>query len=194
MINFAAYRKLGTLNNGRRIVLHLPGGEDWESLGKLFQGAPSEDTRFLKANPKDQNQISTWEKNMRNRKTFVLMAEDLEQRRVIGAAQLDRGKDASKHIGDVKDIFVSRPYQNQGLGSLMLEELLNLAVMEHLHWLKTEVVLDHKNAVSAFLKKGFVIKVILDDFFLSADGATYDVALMTRPVRDAVGVEEEPDF
>jgi GNAT superfamily N-acetyltransferase len=194
MINFASYRKLGILNNGRRVVLHLPREEDWENLEKLFQEAPSEDTRFLKENLKDQNQICTWEKNMQNRKTILLMAEDLEKRRVIGAAQLNRGKDASIHIGDVRDIFVSRPYQKQGLGSLMLEELLNLAAMEHLHWLKTEVVIDQKDAVSAFLRKGFAIKVILDDFFLSQDGATYDVAFMTRPVREASRVGEETEF
>jgi GNAT superfamily N-acetyltransferase len=194
MLNFVSYRKLGTLNNGKRVAVRLPNGQDWENLVKLFREAPVEDTRFLKENLKDPKQISDWQENMHNRSTFPLMAEDLERRHVIAVAQLIRGRDASKHIGDIRHIFVSRPFQNQGLGSLMLEELLNLAAMEKLRWLKTEVIIDHKNAVKAFLGKGFKIKAILDEFFLSDDGATYDVALMTRPVLAAAEDDEEVEF
>jgi GNAT superfamily N-acetyltransferase len=194
MLNFVSYRKLGTLNNGKRVAVRLPNGQDWESLVKLFREAPVEDTRFLKENLKDPKLISQWQENMPNRSIIPLMAEDLEGRHVIAVAQLNRGRDASKHIGDIRHIFVSRPFQNQGLGSLMLEELVNLAAMENLRWLKTEVIMDHKNAVKAFLGKGFEIKAILDEFFLSEDGATYDVALMTRPVLAAKEGEEEVDF
>jgi GNAT superfamily N-acetyltransferase len=194
MLNFVSYRKLGTLNNGQKVAVRLPNGQDWENLVKLFQEAPSEDTRFLKENLKDPKQISDWQENMHNRSTIPLMAEDLERRHVIAVAQLNRGRDASKHIGDIRHIFVSRPFQNQGLGSLMLEELLNLAAMEKLRWLKTEVIIDHRNAVKAFLGKGFKIRAILDDFFLSEDGATYDVALMTRPVLAAAEEEGEVEF
>jgi len=194
MLNFVSYRKLGTLNNGKRVAVRLPNGPDWENLAKLFQEAPAEDTRFLKENLKDPKQISDWQENMHNRSTIPLMAEDLERRHVIAVAQLNRGRDASKHIGDIRHIFVSRPFQNQGLGSLMLDELLNLAAMEKLRWLKTEVIIDHKNAVKAFLGKGFEIKAILDDFFLSEDGASYDVALMTRPVLAAKEEAEEAEF
>jgi hypothetical protein len=56
------------------------------------------------------------------------------------------------------------------------------------------VVVDHKNAVRAFLSKGFEIRAILDDFFLGEDGETYDVALMTRAVREENTDAEEAEF
>ncbi len=194
MLNFVSYRKLTTLNNGKKVLFRLPNGQDWESLAKLFQEAPSEDTRFLKENLKDPTQIGDWQENVHRHRTIPLMAEDLEKRHVVAAAHLNRGRDASKHIGDISHIFVSRPFQNQGLGSLMLEELLKLAAEENLRWLKTEVVVDHKNAVRAFLSKGFEIRAILDDFFLGEDGETYDVALMTRAVQEENTDAEEAEF
>jgi GNAT superfamily N-acetyltransferase len=194
MLNFVSYRKLVTLKNGRRVALHFPHGQDWENLIRLFQEAPHEDTRFLKEILKEPGQISDLQKDILNRSTIPLMAEDLDRGRPVAAAHLKRGRDAHKHIGDIRHIFVARSFQNQGLGSLMLEELLNLAVMENLRWLKTEVVVDHKNAFRAFLSKGFEVKVILDDFFLSEDGETYDVALMTRPLLGEHPSQGEGEF
>ena len=194
MLNLVSYRKLATLNNGKRVLFRLPSGSDWENLLKLFQEAPVEDTRFLKENLKDPKQITDWQENSRRRGDIPLMAEDPERKRPIAAAHLNRGRDANKHVGDIKHIFVARPFQDQGLGSLMLEELLNLAAMEKLRWLKTEVIVEHKKAVRAFLSKGFEIRAILEDFFISEDGATYDVALMTRPVREVREEQGEEDF
>jgi RimJ/RimL family protein N-acetyltransferase len=194
MLNFASYRKLGTLTSGKRVLFRLPGGPDWDHLLRLFQMAPPEDTRFLKENLKDPRHISDWQENIQTRSAIPLMAEDLGQRRIIATAHLNRGRDASKHIGEIRHIYVSRPFQNQGLGSLMLTELLNLAAMENLRWVKTEVITEHKNAIKAFLSKGFKIKAILDDFFLSEDGATYDVALMTRAMQEVPEDEEDEGF
>jgi GNAT superfamily N-acetyltransferase len=193
MLNFVTYRKLATLSNHKRVLFRLPNGQDWDDIAKLFQEAPVEDTRFLKENLKDPKHLSEWQDNIRHRSTIPLLAEDLDGRHVIATAHLNRGRDACKHIGDIRHIFVSRPFQNQGLGSMMLDELLKLAKMENLRWLKTEVNLEHKHAIKAFLNKGFEIKAILADFFLGEDGATYDVALMTRPVPTDVADEDEAE-
>ncbi len=105
----------------------------------------------------------------------------MEDNNIIADATLHRGKHASKHVGEIR-IFVSRPYRNQGLGSIMLDEIINLAKLENLQILKAEVLTDHKGVLKAFKSKGFDLKTILDDFFLRKDGMTHDVALLTRPV------------
>jgi L-amino acid N-acyltransferase YncA len=68
------------------------------------------------------------------------------------------------------------------MGSLMLEELINLALMENLQWLKAEIIADHKKVIKAFRAQGFEPKALLDDYFLRLDGVTHDVVLMMRPV------------
>ena len=96
-------------------------------------------------------------------------------------ATLHRGKHAAKHLGEVR-IFVGRPYRNLGLGSVLLEELINLAKKEGLHWLKAEIIADHKKVIKAFRAKGFDVRATLEDYFIRKDGFTHDVVLMLRPV------------
>jgi len=181
MINYVAYRKFVNLRNGKRVMFRFLNDQDREGLIQLFQEAPEEDTRFLKQDVKDVKLINFWVDHLDYRKVLPLVALDLESNRIIADATLHRGKHAAKHIGEVR-IFVSRSFRNLGLGSVMLEEMLNLAKQEGLQWLKAEVMADHKKVIKAFRAKGFEQKAILDDYFIRKDGITHDVVLMMRSV------------
>ena len=181
MINYVAYRKFVNLKNGKRVMFRFLNEQDREGLIHLFQEAPEEDTRFLKQDVKDLKMVNYWIDNIHYRKVLPLVAVDLEGNRLIADATLHRGKHAAKHIGEIR-IFVSRPYRNLGLGSLMLEELISLAMQENLQWLKAEVLAEHKKVIKAFRTRGFEIRASLEDFFLRKDGVTHDVVLMMRPV------------
>jgi L-amino acid N-acyltransferase YncA len=189
MINYVAYRKFVTLSNGKRVMFRFLNEKDREGLVQLFQEAPDEDTRFLKQNVKDQKTINFWVDHINYLKVLPLVAVDLESNNLIADATLHRGKHASKHIGEVR-IFVSRGFRNLGLGSVMLDELISLALKEGLQLLKAEVLADHKKVVKAFKSKGFEIKANLDDYFIRKDGVTHDVVLMLRPVLK----KEEAEF
>jgi RimJ/RimL family protein N-acetyltransferase len=189
MINYVAYRKFVTLKNGKRVMFRFLNNQDREALILLFQEAPEEDTRFLKQDVKDQKLVNYWIDHINYRKVLPLVAVDLESNNLIADATLHRGKHAAKHIGEVR-IFVSRPFRNLGLGSLMLDELINLAFQENLMLLKAEVLADHKKVIKAFRTKGFDIKATLDDYFIRKDGVAHDVVLMMRHVQK----KEEAEF
>jgi L-amino acid N-acyltransferase YncA len=189
MINYVAYRKFVALKNGRRVMFRFLNEQDREGLIQLFQEAPEEDTRFLKQDVKDLKLVNYWLDHINYRKVLPLVAVELEGNRIIGDATLHRGKHAAKHIGEVR-IFVSRDFRNLGLGSIMLEELINLAFQENLKLLRAEVLADHKKVVKAFRSKGFEIKGNLEDYFLRKDGVTHDVVLMMRHVMK----KEEAEF
>lgn len=181
MINYVAYRKFATLKNGKRVMFRFLNDQDRDGLVQMFQEAPEEDTRFLKQDVKDLALVNTWVDRLNYRKVLPLLAVDLENNRIIADATLHRGKHAAKHVGEIR-IFVCRAFRNLGLGSLMLEEILNLALQENLMWMKAEILAEHKKVVKAFRAKGFEQKAILDDYFLRKDGVTHDVVLMMRPV------------
>ncbi|MHB8069853.1 MAG: GNAT family N-acetyltransferase [Desulfobaccales bacterium] len=181
MINYVSYRKFITLKNGKRVMFRFLNDHDREGLFQLFQEAPDEDTRFLKQNVKDPKIINYWINNIDYRQVLPLVAVDMESNRLIADATLHRGKHSSKHIGEVR-IFVSRSFRNLGLGSMMLEEIIGLALKENLQWLKAEVLADHKKVIKAFRAKGFETRATLDDYFIRKDGVTHDVVLMMRPV------------
>jgi L-amino acid N-acyltransferase YncA len=181
MINYVAYRKFVTLQNGKRVMFRFLNEQDREELVRLFHEAPDEDLRFLKQDVKDAKLVGSWVEHLNYQKVLPLVAVNLEGNRIIADATLHRGKHAAKHIGEVR-IFVCRPFRNLGLGSLMLEELINLAKKESLHWIKAEIIADHKKVVKAFRTKGFEVRATLEDYFIRKDGVTHDVVLMLRPV------------
>ncbi|MDD3579550.1 MAG: GNAT family N-acetyltransferase [Desulfobacca sp.] len=181
MLNYITYRKFVTLQNGQRVMLRFLNQQDRENLIRLFQEAPEEDTRFLKQDVKDLKLINYWVDHINYLKVLPLVAVDLEEERLVADATLHRGKHAAKHIGEIR-IFVSRGFRNLGLGSLMLDELINLAGKLNLQILKAEIITDHKKVLKAFRAKDFEIKCTLDDYFIRKDGMTHDVVLMMRPV------------
>ena len=181
MINYVAYRKFATLKNGKRVMFRFLSEQDKDGLVQMFQEAPEEDVRFLKQDVKDKKLVNVWVDNLDYRKVLPLVAVDLESNRIIADATLHRGKHAAKHIGEIR-IFVGRGFRNRGLGSLMLEEILNLALQENLMWVKAEILAEHKKVIKAFRAKGFDQKCSLDDYFVRKDGVTHDVVLMIRPV------------
>jgi len=189
MMNYGTYRKFVTLKNGKRIMLRFLTEEDRQGLIRLFEEAPEEDTRFLKQNVKDKKVVNYWMDHINYPKVLPLLAVDLENNQIAADATLQRGKHASKHIGEIR-IFVSRAYRGLGMGSLMLKELVNLALMENLQLLKAEIIADHKKVINAFRAQGFEHKALLDDYFLRMDGVTHDVVLMVRPVV----IKEEAEF
>jgi len=192
MVHFNLYQKFCTPFNGRRVMLHLLTNQNQgDDLIKMFMEAPPEDTRFLRQHIKDPNLIKEWLKQINCRQVIPLLAQDMDDKRIIAEAHMDRGQGGFKHIGEIQQIYVSRPFQNRGLGSLLIDHLIELAREENLHWLKAEVVTEHKVAIKAFLNKGFKIKATLEDFFLTKNGLTYDVALMTRPVPGAVAAADD---
>lgn len=181
MINYGAYRKFVTLQNGKRVMFRFLNHQDREELIRLFQEAPEEDIRFLKQNVRDTKLVNSWIDQLNYNKVLPLVAVDLEGNRLMADATLHRGKHAAKHLAEIR-IFVARPYRNLGLGSVLLEELINLAKKEGLHWLKAEIIADHKKVIKAFRAKGFEIRATLEDYFIRKDGFTHDVVLMLRPV------------
>ena len=180
MINYVAYRKFVTLKNGKRMMFRILNEQDREGLFQMFQEAPEEDIRFLKQNVKDPKMVNYWIDHIDYHRVLPLLAMDLESNRIVADATLHRGKHAAKHIGEIR-IFVSRSHRGLGVGSLMLAELINLAVKENLQWLKAEIIADHKKVAKAFRAHGFEHKALLDDYFIRKDGVTHDVVLMMRP-------------
>ena len=181
MLNYIFYRKFVCLGNGTRVMLRLLNGQDREAFTQLFQEACDEDARFLREDFKDQKVVNYWLDFIDYSQVLPLVAVDLKGHRFVANANLHRGNHAARHVGEIR-IFVAEPFRDLGLGSVMLDELINLALKENLHWLKAEVIADHKKVIKAFQDKGFEVKANLDDYFIRKDGVTHDVVLMMRPV------------
>jgi L-amino acid N-acyltransferase YncA len=189
MLSYNIFRKFVCLGNGTRLMLRILNGQDGKAFTQLFQEASDEDARFLREDFKDLKVVNYWLDSIDYRQVLPLVAVDLNSHRFAANANLYRGNRAARHVGEIR-IFVAEAFRDLGLGSVMLDELINLAMKEDLHWLKAEVIADHKKVIRALQDKGFEIKAHLDDYFIRKDGMTHDVLLMMRPVLS----EEEEEF
>jgi len=74
MINYVAYRKFVTLQNGKRMMFRFLNEPDREELIRLFQEAPEEDIRFLKQNVRDTKLVNSWVDQLNYRRVLPLVA------------------------------------------------------------------------------------------------------------------------
>ncbi len=90
MINYGAYRKFVTLQNGKRVMFRFLNQQDREELIRLFQEAPEEDIRFLKQDVRDTKLVNSWVDNLNYRNILPLVAVNLEGNHLIADATLHR--------------------------------------------------------------------------------------------------------
>jgi ribosomal protein S18 acetylase RimI-like enzyme len=177
---FEAYRKFVTLSNGKEVLIRSLNGQDRPGLIKFLEQAPPEDIQFCKQDVKNPMVIDTWMTQKNGHNPLTLVALDIPTNQVVASLNLAKGQQAAKNVGDIQQILVARPFQGLGLGSLILDELIELALKENLHWLRVELVTEMKGIVKAFQSKGFEVKTILEDYFIDSKGKTFDVALMLK--------------
>ena len=182
MYDLETYRKFATLSNRKEVLIRLLNGQDRFGLIKFFQQAPQEDVQFCKQDVKNPMVIDAWINQENGHGPLTVVALDLSTNQVVASLNLSKGQQAAKNVGDIQQILVARPFQGLGLGSMILDGLIELAVKENFHWLKVEIVTEMKEIIKAFQSKNFEVKTILDDYFINSKGTTFDVALMLRPL------------
>ena len=183
MLNVTAYKKFVSLKNGSRVLLRFLQDGDQARLAKLFQSAPPEDHRYLTYFSTDSQHFAIFLRNLNYFEMIPLTAVELDNKRLIAAALLSRGNGSTKHVGEVHCIFVSRPFQGLGLGSMLLEELISLASQAEIICLEAKVVTEQKNCIRAFRNRGFESKTLLENHFCCRNGELHDVLFMTMPLK-----------
>jgi ribosomal protein S18 acetylase RimI-like enzyme len=190
MQDLEVYRKFATLSNGKEVLIRLLNGQDRSGLIEFFQQAHLEDVQFCKQDVKNPMVIDAWLNQTNCLRPLTLLALDVPTNRVVACLNLSKGQQSNRIVGDIQQILVARPFQGLGLGSLILNVLIELAIKDNLHWLKVEIITERKEIIKAFQSKGFYIQTIIDDYFIDFKGITFDVALMMRSLR----TENDDDF
>ena len=170
MQDLEVYRKFVTLSNGKEVLIRLLNGQDRSGLIKFFQQAHLEDVQFCKQDVKNPMVIDAWMNQGNCLRPLTLVALDVPTNQVVASLNLSKGQQSDRNVGDIQQILVARPFQGLGLGSLILDGLIELAIKDNLHWLKVEIVTEMKEIIKAFQSKGFHIQTIIDDYFIDLKG------------------------
>ena len=168
--------KTARLKDGTEVALRPMTREDEEALHSFFEGVPDEGLLVLRHNVKDRNTIHEWAARLDYSRVIPLLA--LVEGKIVGDATLHRTSHGWKrHIGRVR-IVVSPKFQDLGLATLMLNELVRLGHELGLEKLWAEVPLDVPKAIRACRNAGFGCKAVIEGLVKDIRNQNQDILIM----------------
>lgn len=180
IINF---REILTLKDGVSVLVRAMTPDDKKRLVELFAPVSEEDLRYLRDNVRDPALVESWFEDLDYNRVLPLIA--LVKDQVVGQATLHFRSGPERHIGEVR-IFLAKNFRRRGLGTRMLNTLIDLARRQDLDILLAEVVADQSKVIKAFQNLGFELRCTFDDYFMLPDGDTRDVAMLFLRLRPKV--------
>ena len=178
------YRKVKTLPSGSRLLLRPLTKEDKRGLVDLFARASKQDLEYFRDDAGDPTVVESWVDNLDLKRVFPLIAVVDDQ--VVGDATLHFRKRYHRHLAWVR-VFLDRAYRRQGIGTLMLRCLIDIARRAGLHHLYAEIVTTQSQVVKAFEDLGFQHEVMLRDYFITSSEETLDMVVLVLRLVDHSG-------
>ena len=177
------YRQIVTLKDGANILLRPATPEDGDKLLELYAHASGEDTRYLRENVKDPQIVKSWCEDLDYSQTLPLLA--IVQERVVGHATLHSRSGPERHIGEVR-IFLAKDFRRRGLGTKMVQTLVDLARKQNLYLLVAKVVANQVKVIKAFQKLGFELRCNFENYFMLPDGDLLDLVVLIFYLRQDI--------
>jgi RimJ/RimL family protein N-acetyltransferase len=180
----ARYRHVKTLPSGSRLLLRPLSRDDKQGLVDLFARASKEELKYFRDDAGDPAVVEGWVDNLNLKRVFPLVA--VVDDKIVGDATLHFGERYHRHLAWVR-IFLDPVYRRQGIGTLMIRCLIDIARRLGLQQLYTEIVTTQPQILKAFEYLGFQQEVTLRDYFITSSGETLDMAVMVLRLIDPVG-------
>ncbi len=169
-------QKQGKLKDGSLVLLKAMVKEDEKALYEFFKRLPDELLIYLRHDVKDRKIVHEWAENLNYDRVLPLLA--FAEGSIVGNMTLHRVQHGWKHhIGRVR-VVIAPEYQNRGLATLMLNELIMLAHELGLEKLWAEIPLDSTGAIKACRNAGFSCKAVIEGMFKDAQDRQIDVLIM----------------
>ena len=174
------FRKEGILKDGTKVVLRPMVKEDRDKLINFFLRVSDQDRQFLRNNVRDPQVIDNWVNHIDYHKVFPLLAE--VDNKIVGDVTLHMRRTGWKrHLGNVR-VAVAQEFQGRGLGTLLINEITELAVEFGLEKLISEIYFNSPSAIAAFKNAGFGVKAVFEDLVKDIYGNNADMIVMVCDV------------
>lgn len=174
------YRQVFTLKDGARILIRPMTIDDRQSLLDLFLPISADDLRYMRHNVKDPQVISGWFDNINYEEVLPLVA--VFGSRIVGEATLHFHPGPARHRAEVR-IFLAKDFRRRGVGSRLIQGLIELAKRHNLYMIEVNIVSDQNHIIRAFQNAGFEPKCVYEDYFMLPDGDLRDVAHLILKLR-----------
>jgi len=177
------YPKQVKLDDGTAVTVRPLLKDDEQAFLAYFQSLAPEERVELKEEVTDPKVIENWMENLDYDLMLPLVA--LHEGRIVGAASLRFSLSAwTRHQGQV-NLSTDPRYRAKGLGTLLIQNLQDIATQAGLEQLTAEIPLELTKAFSLFEKLKFQKAAVLPGFVMDAAGRESDLILMIKPLASA---------
>ena len=165
------------LPDGKTLSLRLMGRGDVDALVTFARALPKKDLLFLRRDITDRHNVEEWATLIETGKSVSVLAFDGEK--IAGYATLHHNEALwTRHVGEIRT-NVAAEYRAMRLGSLLVEEMFQIAKDLGLRKITANMVADQKAARAAFERLGFHPEALLADHVVDAEGRTHDMLIMS---------------
>jgi GNAT superfamily N-acetyltransferase len=185
MTSIQELKKTGKLKDGTEVVLRPMDKTDRQHLGDFFNRLSPSVLQYVRNDVNDPQVLDKWFAQLDYNKVFPLLA--LIDNKIVANASLHRvAYGWRKHLATVR-IVVDPEFHEKGLGTLMINELVDLAHEFGLEKLMVEFPLKAHSALAMFKKAGFSPRAVIEGLMKNRHGEALDVVIMVMDVAAYAG-------
>ncbi len=157
------WTKQVVLKSGTEVFLRPEQADDTDMLWQMFSTLSKESLGYL-IHPFTRERIEGWTSNIDYSKHLPILAliQEDDRKRIIATASLSfHSRESNKHKAEL-GITVHDDYQNQGLGTIMVMHLLEIAQASKLKKIYLRVDTNNSRAIHVYEKCGFIKEAKLE--------------------------------
>jgi N-acetylglutamate synthase-like GNAT family acetyltransferase len=179
---FKDYPKEVTLKDGFSFTLRPMTKYDEDGLYRFFVTLAETDRKYLRNDTQSRLLIEKWCRELNYDKVLPILAE--KDGKIIANATLHRETHGwSKHIGEIR-MTIAPEYQQKGMGSLLVKEIVKLAEEAGLERVSAWVVASRDYVIKLFEQIGFVAVSTLKNYVKSIHDKSYrDVVILVKDLK-----------
>ena len=154
-----AWEMVFTAKNGKKVKFRPEQSGDTEMLWEMFSTLSKESASNLLP-PFTRERVESWTSNINYDELLAVVAviEEKSEQRIVGDASLKfYPQEVLKHKAEL-GITVHDDYQNMGIGTALLQHVLDIARMKKLKKVWLQVSADNDRTILLYKKAGFEIE------------------------------------
>jgi GNAT superfamily N-acetyltransferase len=179
-------KKNGKLKDGTIVQLRPMVKDDRKALGEFFNRLTSSVLQYVRNDVTDPKVLDKWFDQLNYDRVFPLLAF-IDNTVIVANASLHRvAYGWRKHLATIR-IVVDPEFHGKGLGTLMINELVDLAQEFGIEKLMVEFPLRAHTAFAMFKKAGFSPRAVIEGLMKDRHGENLDIVIMVMDVAAFAG-------
>ncbi len=164
------------LKDRTEVLIREMAPEDLDDSHAFFKSLPEDDRTYLRRDVTKREVVERRISEIESAAVMRLVAVADGQIAADGSVEIP-DEEWKRHVGELR-LIVGRPYQRQGLGTLMARELYLLAASAKMEEIIVKIMRPQEAALSIFRRLGFREEVSLHDYVRDQAGRKQDLVLM----------------